>query len=59
LWPREATPPFRQVDNSERSAAFGFGEVLVAVLVSITVAFIVALQNWQKIHVRSTFGLVL
>jgi len=30
----------------------------VAVLVSITVAFIVVVQDWRKIHVRSAAGLV-
>ena len=30
----------------------------VAVLVSITVAFIVVVQDWRKIHVRSAVGLV-
>src|SRR4051794_9398203 len=31
----------------------------VAVLVSVTVAFIVVLQDWRKVHVRSAVGLVL
>jgi uncharacterized membrane protein YfcA len=31
----------------------------VAVLVSITVAFIVVVQDWKKVHVRSAVGLVL
>ena len=31
----------------------------VAVLVSITVAFIVVVQDWRKVHVRSAVGLVL
>src|SRR4051812_8932545 len=31
----------------------------VTVLVSITVAFIVVVQDWRKVHVRSAFGLVL
>src|ERR1051326_1058771 len=31
----------------------------VAVLVSITVAFIVVVQDWRKVHVRSAGGLVL
>jgi hypothetical protein len=30
----------------------------VAVLVSVTVAFIVLLQDWRKVHVRSAVGLV-
>src|SRR5438270_6474110 len=31
----------------------------VAVLVSITVAFIVVVQDWRQVHVRSAVGLVL